>query len=605
MVTYKEFEILNYLTRFQGNTNGAFLAYLEQHLHYPVFDSPKETLTILAQLQKKGYLDDLTVTEFALQELEPYRVKNAILLAAESAIWTARTLYTVPKGLYRKNGETLIERLILQLQEVGIQNIHVVVGSMKEQYFFLEEQYGVTLDVTPRPRKNSVCSLYAVADQLDNTYICPCDTYFPDNPFHPYEYRPFHATVHLDNAAQAMLVRKNDSGRITRIDGGNQGMSGECLSGHAFFDQTFSGRLRRYLENEIDSFGADTLPWQCLVDGHIDNLDLYVRPYDDGAILPFRSIQSLENIDGLFVDNASRKIMEKLCDQLHCQPENVQDLIVLPEGGDDLYFAFTVRGQNYLFCYPSQPSAGGTRKKEYRAQQMAVESGVDALCIYSDEEGCKILRIPSDAHSMDSLFGKDPHFMAELARTIRLFHDAGRNMTDWKDFLTDPIAEADQLLLRAAPTKGDLLRRFRREHTRIVRLFQYTERDGMDKVMCHNSINRNNCLYADDTVNLIHWEHASFGDPAFDFGQILSEYDLDSPAIDEILTAYLGRPATDLERLHWTAYVALHHWCAFCWALYQESVGEDTGKKMLDFYRTAQQALDYALPRYEAYYKVH
>ena len=24
MVTYKEFEILNYLTRFQGNTNGAF-----------------------------------------------------------------------------------------------------------------------------------------------------------------------------------------------------------------------------------------------------------------------------------------------------------------------------------------------------------------------------------------------------------------------------------------------------------------------------------------------------------------------------------------------------------------------------------------------------
>ena len=210
MVTYKEFEILNYLTRFQGNTNGAFLAYLEQHLHYPVFDSPKETLTILAQLQKKGYLDDLTVTEFALQELEPYRVKNAVLL-------------------------------------VGIQNIHVVVGSMKEQYFFLEEQYGVTLDVTPRPRKNSVCSLYAVADQLDNTYICPCDTYFPDNPFHPYEYRPFHATVHLDNAAQAMLVRKNDSGRITRIDGGNQGMSGECLSGHAFFDLTFSGRLRRYL----------------------------------------------------------------------------------------------------------------------------------------------------------------------------------------------------------------------------------------------------------------------------------------------------------------------------------------------------------------------
>ena len=46
MVTYKEFEILNYLTRFQGNTNGAFLAYLEQHLHYPVFDSPLSLIHI-------------------------------------------------------------------------------------------------------------------------------------------------------------------------------------------------------------------------------------------------------------------------------------------------------------------------------------------------------------------------------------------------------------------------------------------------------------------------------------------------------------------------------------------------------------------------------
>ena len=42
--------------------------------------------------------------------------------------------------------------------------------------------------------------------------------------------------------------------------------------------------------------------------------------------------------------------------------------------------------------------------------------------------------------------------------------------------------------------------------------------------------------------------------------------------------------------------MAIHHWCAFCWTLYQESVGEDTGTKMLHYYRTARQALDYALP---------
>ena len=46
MVTYKEFEIIKHLMLFQGNTTGAFLAYLDQNLHYPVFSSPKEVLVM-------------------------------------------------------------------------------------------------------------------------------------------------------------------------------------------------------------------------------------------------------------------------------------------------------------------------------------------------------------------------------------------------------------------------------------------------------------------------------------------------------------------------------------------------------------------------------
>lgn len=38
----------------------------------------------------------------------------------------------MPKGLLEVNGEPLIERIIKQLHEVGIQEIYVVVGFMKE-----------------------------------------------------------------------------------------------------------------------------------------------------------------------------------------------------------------------------------------------------------------------------------------------------------------------------------------------------------------------------------------------------------------------------------------------------------------------------------------
>ena len=60
----------------------------------------------------------------------------------------------VPKTVYGKgtkykyeDGEALIERIIKQLHEVGIKEIYVVVGFMKEKYEYLIDEYGVELVV--------------------------------------------------------------------------------------------------------------------------------------------------------------------------------------------------------------------------------------------------------------------------------------------------------------------------------------------------------------------------------------------------------------------------------------------------------------------------
>lgn len=45
--------------------------------------------------------------------------------------------------LLEVNGEPLIERQIHQLHEVGIHEIYVVVGFMKEQYEYLIDDYGI------------------------------------------------------------------------------------------------------------------------------------------------------------------------------------------------------------------------------------------------------------------------------------------------------------------------------------------------------------------------------------------------------------------------------------------------------------------------------
>ena len=52
-------------------------------------------------------------------------------------------------------GETLIERIIKQLHERGIQEIYIVVGFMKEKYEYLIDKYGVELVVNPEYAKKN------------------------------------------------------------------------------------------------------------------------------------------------------------------------------------------------------------------------------------------------------------------------------------------------------------------------------------------------------------------------------------------------------------------------------------------------------------------
>lgn len=68
-------------------------------------------------------------------------IRNAIILAAGKSSRFAPFTYERPKGLFRVKGEYLIERQIKQFVEAGVEDIYIVVGYMKEKFFFLEQKY--------------------------------------------------------------------------------------------------------------------------------------------------------------------------------------------------------------------------------------------------------------------------------------------------------------------------------------------------------------------------------------------------------------------------------------------------------------------------------
>lgn len=116
----------------------------------------------------------------------------------------------MPKCLLEVNGEPLIERIIKQLHKVGIQEIYVVVGFMKEKYEYLMEEYGVELVVNADyATKNNLHSVKLVKGHLENAYIIPCDIWCDRNPFHRHELYSWYMVSDLvDNESNVRVNRK-------------------------------------------------------------------------------------------------------------------------------------------------------------------------------------------------------------------------------------------------------------------------------------------------------------------------------------------------------------------------------------------------------------
>ena len=115
----------------------------------------------LKELIKTDYLDDsIRPTAKAITEFKQKTPQRAVILAAGFGMRMVPINTEMPKGLLEVNGEALIERIIKQLHEVGIKEIYVVVGFMKEKYEYLIDEYCVELVVNDD---------YAVKNNLHNS----------------------------------------------------------------------------------------------------------------------------------------------------------------------------------------------------------------------------------------------------------------------------------------------------------------------------------------------------------------------------------------------------------------------------------------------------
>ena len=547
------------------------------------------------ECEAAGYIAERALTEAGRAALEPYRVDNAIILAAGLSSRFAPISYERPKGILRVRGEVLVERQIRQLQEAGITDITIVVGYKKEYFFSLAERYGVRIVVNKEyATRNNNGSLWVVKEELANTYICSSDDYFTDNPFESHVYQAYYSATYVDGPTDEWCLTTGAGGRITGATVG--GADAWTMLGHVYFDRAFSTAFRAILESVYDL--PETAPklWEDIYLDHIKNLDMVIRKYPDGVIHEFDSIDELRSFDPAFMENLDSEVFENISATLGCERGKIGAFYPLKQGITNLSCHFSVGDDEYVYRHPG----AGTnklidRRAEIEALRLAGDLGLDSTFLAGDpEQGWKISRYIPDCRNLDVSI---PTELEQAMRMDRALHDSGSQLTRSFDFVAEGLRYESLLAARGPidiPGYDEL-------RAKVLRLKEFADADGFGLAPSHNDFFPLNFLVdASGELSLIDWEYAGMSDVAADFGTMVVCAQLGAERAEDALGYYFGRTPTPVERRHFWSYVTFAGWCWYVWSLVKEAEGDDVGEWFLIYYRHAVDYVDALLASYES-----
>ncbi len=509
------------------------------------------------------------ITEAGLDALKPYKVDNAVILAAGSATRFIPLSLEQPKGLYEVKGEKLIERLIQQLIAAGVRDITVVVGYKKEMFAFLRDKYEVKFIFNPLYNmKNNIESLYLARNELRNSYICTCDSYFVENPFNQYEYESFYAGYSTENQENEMYAHICDDGRIFKMEKSLNG--GLMLLGHSYWQTEFSEGFIKLAEDDRTVGEYNDKFWEWLVKDNLDVLPpFFFKEYKSKAIFEFDYFEQLRQFDNDYVGHTHSEIIRNIKLVFRCDEEDIIEFRTVSEGLTNTSFIFQIDGVDYIYRHPGDGTESIiNRRNEKNSLVKAKEFDIDPTYIYMDiNEGWKISKFVSEFREPDySDFEDSKKILSVLRKLHSLPVKVDYGMKPWDDALA-----MERLLKEKDP---NCFVNYEELKAKMESLYEQTVGDGVEKCFCHGDTYRPNWMIEPDgNVILIDWEYSGYSDPGVDVGYYIVDAMYEFDEARRFIREYLQDGWSEKLEFHYMAYTAIIAYYWFVWAMYRESCG--------------------------------
>lgn len=531
----------------------------------------------LQSLQQDAWLDAerrLTVT--AKRALPGFKPKRAVILAAGAGLRMVPINREISKGLLEVHGETLVERLIQQLQAVGITEIYVVVGFMKEKYEYLIDRYSVELIVNrDYAVYNNLHSLAGASTHLEHAYIVPCDLWCAENPFSQYE---FYAWYMVGNElSERSNIAINRKGELTAV--GTE-KSGNRMVGIAYLDTRAAclvrERLAAFSQNPAynESFWEESLYEKrgMAVAGRLAK----------GRIVEINSYEELRLLDpnSIHLDSDAINLAAGV---FHTVRQEIADIQVLKAGMTNRSFLFSYQGKRYIMRIPGE----GTdrminREQEYQVYQVVQREKIcDDVKYMNPKNGYKITAYLEEARNCRADNRED---VAACMKYLRAFHEKKLQVPHAFD-LFERI-EFYETLWNGKPSVYDDYAQTKRG---VMELKAYIDAQEKDRALTHIDAVPDNFLMTDEEIRLIDWEYAGMQDPHLDIAMFAVYAMYDREQVETLIDLYFTEGVRKSVRMKIYCYIAAAGLLWSNWCEYKRQLGVEFGEYALRQYRYAKE----------------
>lgn len=524
---------------------------------------------------------DYSITKKGNNLIQKNKPKSAIILAAGSGIRMAPLNFEMPKALMEVKSEVLIERIIRQLNAVGIKEIYIVVGFMKEQFEYLIDDYGVVLVTNSKYQKrNNLYSLSLLKDKIDNTYIIPCDIYCKENPFNNNEAYSWYMVSDELVDDYAVKVTRNYEIIMENTQAGNQ------MIGISYISSDVADKVSQNLSLLCDnpkyfhSFWEEALieKNKMIVSARVVNKNKYIE------INTYEQLREIDS-DSNSLNTDAIKIIENV---FNTTRENIQDIQVLKKGMTNRSFIFKCKDKKYIMRIPGEGTDNLiNRSQEYEVYQILKGKNISDEIIYMNpENGYKITRFISNCRNCNSLNTED---LIKCMRKLKEFHDSDNKVSHTFN-LYDKIEYYQSLWL----SNKSVYRDYEKVKKNVLSLKAFIESFELKHCLTHIDAVPDNFLiyedeFGDEHVRLIDWEYAAMQDPHVDIAMFCIYALYERRQVDQLIDIYFENKCDELTRIKIYAYISICGLLWSNWCEYKRDLGVEFGEYSIRQYRFAKE----------------